>query len=260
MKDRTMIKEEIRAHELLFQHIFCSWFQFSDAFIKEEDALIPLMYDHHRFITKKQDICIRDITKAIAYQKEQGCHYLKIDSRFPLAKEVIETFSFSESKTITMVNLDAQKSLSNDIETNDQVVIKDIQIDPIEADLLAIEMKNYMADYGETFIRQFVSAFSNKAREDHRLHYLGAYLKGEICGYCYYFDDGSYKVLDGLTVNEESRHHYVASSLISHVLQASDSILCLHADQEDTPIEMYRKMGFEDIDITYEYLCTKLSN
>lgn len=258
MKDKTMIKEEIREHELAFQHIFCTSFSFSDAWIKEEDDVITSMYDHHRFLAKKQEICANDIKEAIVYQKAQGCDYLQINTRFPLANEMTEAFHLKESITITMGYMQTYPSSFHKIRTNDQVVIKDIQVDPIEEDLLAIEMKNNRMVYGETFIRQFVSAFSNKAREDHRLHYLGAYLNDEICGYCYYFDDGRYKVLDALTVNEEKRHQYVASSLIAYVMQASESILYLHADQGDTPIQMYRKMGFEDVDITYEYLCTNI--
>lgn len=258
MKDINLIRKEIRKHENDFQNVFCTSFDFSDAFIKNEDELITLMYDHHQFITKIQDISENDIKEAMTYQKQHGYHFLKIDSRFPLSKELTEIFKLDESVIITMVNLHSNDFLSTHFHVNPEVIIKDVQVDQIEQDILAIYLKNYQNDYGEEFIRQFVSAFSLKARKDKRLHYLGAYLNDEICGYCYYFDDGNYKVLDGLTVNEESRHQYVASSLISYVINASDSTIYLHADKNDTPQEMYRNMGFEDIDILYEYVCKQL--
>lgn len=259
MKNRNEIKEEIRAHEDAFQKVFCSSFDFSDVFSKNEDDLITLMYDHHQFVVKKQEIEERDIQEAMDYQRQEGCNYLQIDSRYPFSKILIEKFKLDESMTITMVNTHSNDDLANYFHVNPNVVIKDIQFEDIEKDLLDIDLKNYQEDYGEAFIKQFVSAFCLKAKEDNRLHYLGAYLNGEICGYCYYFDDGNYKVLDNLTVNEESRHQYVASSLISYIIATSDSTTYLHVDQNDTPKEMYQKMGFEKIDVLYEYLCMELN-
>lgn len=258
MKDNNLIKEEIRKHENHFQNIFCTSFVFSDVFMKHEDDSIPLMYDHHQFITRTQNISENDIKEAIQYQKTHGCNYLQIDSRFPLSKELIETFRLDESVTITMVNLHSNDLLSAHFHVNPEVVIRDVQTDRIEQDLLAIYLKNHQEDYGEEFIQQFVSAFSLKAREDKHLHYLGAYLNDEICGYCYYFDDGTYKVLDNLTVNEEIRHQYVASTLISYVISASNSTMYLHADDDDTPKHMYENMGFVEIDRIYEYLSMDL--
>ena len=36
-------------------------------------------------------------------------------------------------------------------------------------------------------------------------------------------------------------------------------VLYLHADSEDTPKELYAKMGFQAVDKLYEYLCTDFS-
>lgn len=254
MKDLLIIKKEIREHEDTFQKIFCHSFDFSNVFIKNEDNDIPLMYDHHQFITKCNNIQINDIKKAIEYQKQHNCSFIKIDSRFPLNDDLVTTFNLEKSTTLTMVNF----SNNNHFKTNPNVIIKDIQFDSIEDDILNIYLKNYQEDYGETFIKQFVSTFCKKAKNDHRLHYLGAYLNNEICGYCYYFDDGNYKVIDGLTVNQEVRHQYIASSLISYIIKTSNSIIYLHADDDDTPKIMYEKMGFKPIDVLYEYSCTKI--
>lgn len=258
MKEIDFLREEIRKHEDEFLNVFCTSFDFSDAFIKYEDDLIPLMWDHHRFTAKTGQICGQDIKGAVRYQKEQGCNYLQINSRVPLPRQLTETFQLQEAVTITMVKPGERDSLPPSFHVNPQVVIKDIQTHQIEQDLLAIQLKNYQEVYGGDFIKQLVSAFARKAREDKRLHYLGAYLNDKICGYCYYFDDGRYKVLDGLTVNEETRYQYVASSLIAYVFAASDSLMYLHADRDDTPRQMYQKMGFEAMDTLFEYTCTEL--
>ena len=161
------------------------------------------------------------------------------------------------SKTVLIKKADCQSGCIRRQSQNIKFLI-DIQFDSIEDDILNIYLKNYQEDYGETFIKQFVSTFCQKAKNDHRLHYLGAYLNNEICGYCYYFDDGNYKVIDGLTVNQEVRHQYIASSLISYIIKTSNSIIYLHADDDDTPKIMYEKMGFKPIDVLYEYSCTKI--
>lgn len=255
MNSYNLIKKEIRIHEEKFQKVFCSSFPFSSSFVKNEDDIMTLMYDHHQFIAIKEHITQNDIQEAIIYQKEQSKHYIKIDSRFPLSKEFIKTFDLEESITLTMIHTHPQDS---NIHINPQVTIKDVKTDDIEKDILEIYLKNYLEEAGEKFINQYVSCFLSKAKQDARLHYLGAYINNKICGFCYYFDDGHYKVIDDLTVDKDYRHQYVASSLISYVMNISDSKLYLHADQNDTPKEMYQKMGFQAIDTLYEYICTKL--
>ena len=65
--------------------------------------------------------------------------------------------------------------------------------------------------------------------------------------------------IDGLIVDEAFRHQYVATSLIAHIADISpDSTLFLHADEMDTPKEMYLRMGFEIIDLLYEYCKTDI--
>ena len=41
--------------------------------------------------------------------------------------------------------------------------------------------------------------------------------------------------------------------------KAEGNTLYLHADPEDTPKDLYARMGFETVDRVYEYLCTDLS-
>ena len=68
--------------------------------------------------------------------------------------------------------------------------------------------------------------------------------------------------LIGLLVDSEFRCRYVATTLLKAMaLQARQegNTLYLHADPEDTPKDLYARMGFETLDRVYEYLCTDLS-
>lgn len=51
-------------------------------------------------------------------------------------------------------------------------------------------------------------------------------------------------------------------TLMKHIAEKAQErgeILYLHADSEDTPKELYAKMGFQAVDKLYEYLCTDFS-
>ena len=95
-----------------------------------------------------------------------------------------------------------------------------------------------------------------------KLTYLGAYLGGKLAGDCYIFASDGYVCMDGLLVDEDFRHQYIAMTLMKHIAEKAQErgeILYLHADSEDTPKELYAKMGFQAVDKLYEYLCTDFS-
>ena len=45
----------------------------------------------------------------------------------------------------------------------------------------------------------------------------------------------------------------------TYIADNFDGIMYLHADEDDTPKDMYAKMGFQAVDKLYEYLCTDFS-
>lgn len=107
--------------------------------------------------------------------------------------------------------------------------------------------------------------YSGQPTEDElraALAYLGAYLGGKLVGDCYIFASDGYVCMDGLLVDEDFRHQYIAMTLMKHIAEKAQErgeILYLHADSEDTPKELYAKMGFQAVDKLYEYLCTDFS-
>ena len=60
-------------------------------------------------------------------------------------------------------------------------------------------------------------------------------------------------------MDEDYRKQYIATSLIAYIRETHPgTALLLHADDGDSPKEMYLKMGFRIVDRLYEYLCTDI--
>lgn len=77
---------------------------------------------------------------------------------------------------------------------------------------------------------------------------------GSPAGACYAYAIDGYVVMDALVVREAFRKRYVATTLMKHIASQFKEEMFLHADADDTPKEMYGKMGFKMIDQLYEYV------
>ena len=120
--------------------------------------------------------------------------------------------------------------------------------------MLKIDIETFASDYGEDFIRRRDARYIKKAMEIPGFHYYVAYLYGKPAGACYAYAIDGYVVMDALVVREAFRKRYVATTLMKHIASQFKEEMFLHADADDTPKEMYRKMGFETVDELYEYL------
>ncbi|MBQ6093377.1 MAG: GNAT family N-acetyltransferase, partial [Clostridia bacterium] len=108
--------------------------------------------------------------------------------------------------------------------------------------------------YGEDFTR------CNLRRLFGALTYHGAYLDGRLAGMCYTFEHEGCVCLDGLLTDETCRGQGVATTLLRRLAkQNEDKLFFLHADADDTPRQMYEKLGFCTVDTLYEYLCPDLA-
>ena len=137
---------------------------------------------------------------------------------------------------------------------NPDVIIYDSASGDVLADLLKIDIETFASDYGEDFIRRRDARYVKKAMEIPGFHYYVAYLDGKPAGACYAYAIDGYVVMDALVVREAFRKRYVATTLMKHIASQFKEEMFLHADADDTPKEMYRKMGFETVDELYEYL------
>lgn len=231
-----------------FSALFSIPHAFSEHLTKREDDQLRDKYDHNSFFYSGQP-SVEEVRAALAYQKKRGDTFLKLEGYEPLGS----AFGMERDGTLTMI-------LPKDTDTsgwkiNPEVSIKTIQAQDFDQ-LEQHELKYYGPLYGEDFMVR------NNRRMREKLPYIGAYLDGKLVGSCYVYVAGGYVCMDSLLVDEKLRHQYVATTLLKQIAEKAregGDILYLHADPDDTPKEMYARMGFQVVDQVYEYLCTDFS-
>lgn len=243
----------IRKAERSFKMLFSQKCVFSEHLEKWQDDDLYDMYDHNQFVPLLDDPTDKELEKAVAYQRQLGRGFLKIDTREKLDEALTERFSLEECCTETMLLRNKQKNIEA-WKCNPDVVIHDSASSDVLADLLQIDIETFASDYGEDFIRRRDARYVKKVMETPGFHYYVAYLDGKVAGSCYACAIDGYVVMDALVVREAFRKRYVATTLMKHIASQFKEELFLHADADDTPKEMYGKMGFETVDELYEYL------
>lgn len=243
----------IRKAERSFKMLFSQKCAFSEHLEKWQDDDLYDMYDHNQFVPLLDDPTDKELEQAIAYQRQLGRGFLKLDTREKLDEALTERFSLEECCTETMLLQNKQKNIEA-WKCNPDVIIHDSASSDVLADLLQIDIETFASDYGEDFIRRRDARYVKKAMETQGFHYYVAYLDGKVAGSCYACAIDGYVVMDALVVREAFRKRYVATTLMKHIASQFKEEMFLHADADDTPKEMYRKMGFETVDELYEYL------
>ncbi len=236
-----MITQKTRLLEEKRARLFCEKKPFSAHLFKWEDAALPDKYHHNCFEYTAQPTQ-EEYLLALEYQKKRGDTFIVLEGDAPLEDD----FGLECGVTLTMV-------LRGDCKAWKQN--PDIRFAaPSLAELEEIEVKHFASLYGEDFTRR------NARRMYEKLQYHGAYVGNTLVGACYSFCADGLVCIDGLIVDEAHRHQYIATALIAHVVQQyANCTVMLHADADDTPREMYLKMGFEIADCLYDYSCTDLN-
>ena len=243
----------IRKAEQSFKQLFSQKRAFSEHMEKWQDDDLYDMYDHNQFVPLLDDPTGKELEQAIAYQRQLGRGFLKIDTREKLDEVLIKRFSLEECCTETMLLRNKKENMAR-WKSNPDVIIYDSASGDVLADLLKIDIETFASDYGEDFIRRRDARYVKKAMEIPGFHYYVAYLDGKPAGACYAYAIDGYVVMDALVVREAFRKRYVATTLMKHIASQFKEEMFLHADADDTPKEMYGKMGFETVDELYEYL------
>lgn len=243
----------IRKAEQSFKQLFSQKRAFSEHLEKWQDDDLYDMYDHNQFAPLVDDPTDKELEQAIAYQHQLGRGFLKLDTREKLDEALIKCFSLEECCTETMLLRNKKENMAR-LKSNPDVIIYDSASGDVLADLLKIDIETFASDYGEDFIRRRDARYVKKAMKIPGFHYYVAYLDGKPAGACYAYAIDGYVVMDALVVREAFRKRYVATTLMKHIASQFKEEMFLHADADDTPKEMYRKMGFETVDELYEYL------
>jgi len=232
---------ETRTIEEKMGRLFSEKKTFSEHLSKWEDYLLLDKYDHNCFEYSGQP-SEEEFRRALRYQKDLGVNFIKLEGDSPLA----DSFGLEEGVTATMVLNDCDVKWK----TNNALIFETPSVTAAEE----IEVKHYGSIYGEDFSRR------NIRRLFEKLEYYGAYLDERLVGICYSYTADGMTCIDGLLVDSKYRNQYVATSLIQHILAVyPDTKLMLHAEVDDSPKDMYLKMGFKIVDKLYEYSCTDIS-
>lgn len=236
-----MSAEKTRRVEEKMARLFSERKRFSEHLYKREDSLLPDKYDHNGFEYTGQPTK-EEYQKALEYQKSRGDTFIKLEGDQPLS----DSFGLEPDITVTM----ELKATCDGWRRNHHLRFAVPSLMGMEK----IEVKHFGSAYGESFARR------NVRRLYEKLPYHGAYIDNILVGACYCFSADGMTCIDGLIVDEAYRHQYIATTLIAHIADINPgSTLFLHADEMDTPKEMYLKMGFEITDRLYEYCKTDIN-
>ena len=234
------LSEKTRVFELKLAGLFSVQKPFSEHLLKWEDPALPDKYDHNCFEYTGQPTAA-ELVRALEYQESLGAGFLKLEGNQPLE----DAFGLEPGVTLTMALLEKETHWKH----NESLTFRT----PALSELEEIEVKHFAPLYGEDFTRR------NIRRLYGTLDYHGAYFEDRLIAACHSFSADDITGIDGLIVDQAYRRRYAASSLLGHIKAAHPAdLLILHADNDDTPKEMYLKMGFQIVDRLYEYLRTDL--
>jgi len=237
----------IKQNEESLTKLFSSKFEFSEKLIKYQDDALPDMYDLNYF--EYDDLPSEaEIEAAINFQKNKGDKFIKFESRKQLPEDIVQKFRFDAWAELCMQLKTGNPSLWT---KNTNLQFKDLRRDDIADDLIDFEIKNYGPVYGEDFARRKMEHWLKKAKETDALNFYAAYLDGKIVGSLYSYKYKDYTCMDGLHVLEAYRKQYVATSLIAYCIKDNNGEIFLHAEADDTPKDMYQKLGFETVSVKY---------
>jgi len=218
-------------------------FSFSDNLIKYEDNILKGKYDHNYF-EYNNDFTKDEFNKAINYQKDRNDDFIKFFGRTKLKN----TFGMEEGITLTM---ELENKDTSSWKQNNEIEFRKPNIDEV----IYIDLKHYKDIFGEEF------TINNVKRLCSKQEYLGAYINNKLVGIAMPYINNEYVVIDKVLVDEDYRNKYICTSMFKYIVNENkDKKIILHADEDDTPKNLYSKLGFKIVDKTYSYLLTKITD
>lgn len=205
--------------------------------------------DHYNsnFFTPIFDLTFKDVQAAVAFQKQRGIHEVMISTTKPVDPKCVDSFECVEYSAYVMAMLVDRSHLW---QTNDSIVIRDIQTSDISADIL--DVSDVPEQYREAALRNMKMVLE-VAKTHPEYHWFCAYKDGNHIGTAYAVEHNGFVEMDDLWVAEEYRHQRVATTIMKYIVDHTDGIIYLHATANATPKDMYAKMGFEIVETVYEY-------
>lgn len=211
------------------------------------DDLLKGMYDHNFFaIDKLMDEDI--LSLFIRYKENRKEKHLKICSSIP--QPFLLEKGFENDTILTMVKYD-----DFDINENKEITFTSFKENPsLYDELVKLEILYYGERYGLDFCKRRWDRYRLVAEANDNLNFFFAIRNNEVVGYCYSYHAYDVVGIDSLLVKEECRKQGIASSLLKHISSFYKCPIYLHAGEDDTPINLYHSLHFNEIRKSYDYL------
>lgn len=218
---------------------FTKRFMFSDNLIKYQDDVVKDKYDHNYFY-----ICNppskQEIDKAIEYQKSLGLDFVKFVSAYDFKDlELFKDYEIGHNVGMMYMGKEYEEELKYELPN---LEFKEASLEEV----IAIEQKNFGEEYGYDFVIRASTEYYGHVK------YLGAYIDNKMVAYCYLYDKDGIRNIDGLCTDSDYRRRGIATALIKHVTTKAHKCY-LHADYDDDPKKIYYRLGYRDVNDSYDY-------
>lgn len=240
--------KKVHENDQNFVDLFSNHFSINGV-LRYHDDLLKDMYDHNFSEVETINEEIFNSIEQIKNDRNEG--FIKISCSSP--QDFLLEKGFEKDILLTMLKEDY---LSFPIPKNYLIKYKNYrENEEIINDIIATEVLYYGEQYGIDFCIRRWNRYFNKVKEgENGLNIFACYYQNNIAGYCYSFSKNGVVCIDSLFVLPEYRKQYVASNLIAYVAHFYNCPIYLHASDDDTPKEMYEKLGFKTISVSYDYL------
>ncbi len=237
--------DKIRVCEDHWRELFAEKKPFNDCLDRWYNSKLMDQYTTNAFFPIKT-VTENALDEAFEYQKDLG--FLQLMCREPLDKALIDKFQLKENVVLTMA-----LTSGNHLEwqENKNISIVDIQDKNISDDIIAFQVaqEDMDGDYPLRAIKQDMKA----AAIHKEYHWLAAYHNGEVVAICHALCYSDCVEIDDLVVAPSVRKQYIATTMLKYIAENFVGQLYLHADEDDTPREIYSRLGFEIVDRCWEY-------
>lgn len=265
-------KEKIKIFETVFdceiEYIKCfSSFVQENNIIRFRNDNLPDRYNDNISFIKTNGLDTTDIIlttkREIAQSFSDNLSFAKIMYDTDLPEDIFKDITYEKEISylgLYLLNL----PLLFKWDTNDECTIITINTTTQKQDLVNFEVSAYEKTLGTDYcIRS--STYTTKILDNtDNLKVYAAYINNRLVGKCQLFNKGSIAKIEDLEVAKEFHMQKIATSLLKKIIMDSTNPgvenIFLVTDENDTPKNMYSKLGFKNIGIRTDLFIKKNQN
>jgi ribosomal protein S18 acetylase RimI-like enzyme len=137
------------------------------------------------------------------------------------------------------------------------VAVEEVTIDELAPAWIEANRSDPSASFDDEVARQLVEGKRAVAAALPTRFFCGR-VDGEIASYCELYSDGRTAQIENVLTLDRFRNRGLARAVVSHALDASRrggaDLTFLVAMRDDWPKELYRKLGFDEVGLMYDFL------